>query len=148
VICGSNANSGNTGDNSFAVNAKLNTPRKIALDTQSNIYIADSTNNKIRKILNSNLKIYTVVGTGSTGSFIDNVDALSATISSPTGIDVDSLGNLYIADTNNKRIRFVDIATNIISTIVGNGVTSYTPQHVIVDTNAAIYFSDQNVDQM
>jgi hypothetical protein len=150
TICGSSENSGSSGDNNLAVNAKLNNPSKIAIDSKANIYIADTDNNKIRKITVNDgaSKINTIVGSGSTTPFIDNVDALSATLNTPTGIDVDSIGNLYIADTSNKRIRFVNVTSNIITTLVGDGVTNYSPQDVKVDIYGRIYFTDSNFNQV
>jgi hypothetical protein len=106
------------------------------------MYVADTGNHKIRKITSSG--VTTVVGTGSSGSSGDNGLAASALLNLPYGIDIDTLGNLYIADTYNARIRFVNIYTNIITTIVA----SYVPQYIDVDNYGNFYFTDINADKL
>ncbi len=75
------------------------------MDSAGNVYIADTVNNRIRKV--SNGVITTVAGNGTAGFSGDNGPATSAQLYNPIGVAVDSAGNLYIADTDNNRIRKV-----------------------------------------
>ena len=98
----------------------------ISLHHLGNIYIADNGNNRIRKVTVSTGIISTIAGTG-TGSYSgDNGAATSATLSYPYGVGLDTAGNVYIADTDNNRIRKVTISTGIITTIAGTGASSYS----------------------
>jgi len=82
-----------------------------------NLYIADSSNDRIRKV--SNGVLTTVVGTGTLGFAGDNGPATYAELSAPNGVAVDPAGNLYIADTGNNRIR--KVTNGVITTVAGNG---------------------------
>jgi len=103
-------NSGFSGDGGLAKNAALSKPVGVATDADGNIYIADTGNNRIRKVTPTGV-ISTVAGNGSAGFSGDGGLATSATLASPGGLAVDAVGNLYIADTNNSRIRKIDLAT-------------------------------------
>ena len=93
-----------SGDGGPATGANLRGPRSMVFDAAGNLYIADTSNNRIRRI-DPLGNISTFAGTG-TGSFSgDNGVAASATLNAPQGIAIDSAGNLYIADTANHRIR-------------------------------------------
>jgi hypothetical protein len=111
--------SGYSGDGGNATNAKLYGPAGLAADASGNLYIADSYNNRIRKV-NSNGIISTFAGTGFRGSTGDGGPATSAEFFYPQGITLDSSGNLYIADFSNSRIRIVN-TLGIISTFAGTG---------------------------
>ena len=89
------------------------------MDTAGNVYVSDS--NRIRKI--SQGVITTVAGTGIAGFSGDNGPATDAQLNSPQGIGLDAAGNLYIADTNNLRVR--KVSNGIITTIAGNGRCAY-----------------------
>ena len=128
------------------------------MDVAGSIYIADSSNSRIRKI--SNGVITTVAGTGTIGGFAsgfsgDNGPAASAQLSFPTGVAVDSAGNLYIADNNNLRIR--KVSTGVITTVAGNGMAGFIgdngpatsaqlsfPQRIAVDSASNLYISEAN----
>ena len=110
-----------SGDNGPATNASLNTPSGIALDAAGNLYIADSGNNLVRKVDAASGIITTVAGHGS-GSLGDNGPAVSASLSNPSDVAVDTAGNLYIADTLNNRIRKVDLSGTI-TTVAGGTPT-------------------------
>jgi len=110
-----------SGDNGLAAAATLDTPSGVALDGAGNLYIADTNNNVIRMIAASTGIITTVAGNGTGGYTADHVLATSAELNSPKGVSVDAGGNLYIADTNNQRIRRVDAVTGIITTVAGDG---------------------------
>ncbi len=115
IIAGTGAR-GYSGDGGPAVSAKLFNPCSIAADAFGNLYIADSGNNRIRKI-DTTGKISTIAGTGARGYSGDGGPAVSAKLSNPCGIAVDAAGNLYIVDTGNDCIRKVD-TVGIIKTIV------------------------------
>ena len=105
------------GDGGPAVEAQLYGPRGVAVDSTGNLYIADSTNHRIRRVDPSGI-ITTVAGTGSEGFSGDGGPAVRAQLDDPSGVVVDPAGNLYIADRENHRIRKVD-ASGIITTIAG-----------------------------
>ena len=107
-------------------------PSGVAVDSQGDVFIADS-NNVIREVNAVTHVITTVVGNGfGAGSFVvggysgDNGPATSAELSLPSGVAVDSQGDLFIADTRNEVIREVNAATHVITTIAGNGTQGYT----------------------
>lgn len=144
---------GYTGDNGPAVDARLNGPKGIALDAAGNIYVADSGNGVVRKI--SGGIITTVAGNGSVGYSGDNGPATSASFAYMTGIAVDLEGNIYIADTSNNVVRWVDAATGIITTLAGEGTKGYSgdggpattarldgPLDVAVDKAGNVYIAD------
>ena len=113
---------GSNGDGGAAINAQLNGPAGVAVDTSAILYIAEFYNNKIR-LVNSAGIITTIAGTGTAGSSGDGGAATSAQLNGPVGIAVDSSGggNIYIADNNNNKIRLLTRNTGIITTIVGTG---------------------------
>ncbi len=117
-----NGTAGYNGDNIPATSAELNQPVGVAVDASGNLYIADSYNNRIRKV--SGGTITTVAGTGTALYNGDNILATLANIAWPAGITFDSTGNLFIADSNNSRIRKITMGTGMITTVAGNG-TAY-----------------------
>jgi uncharacterized protein (TIGR03437 family) len=109
------------GDNGPAISAQLSAPDGIAIDSAGNLYIADAADNRIRKV--SNGVITTVAGNGTPGFGGDNGPATSAELNDPGGVAVDSAGNVYIADTQNNRIR--EVSNGIIATVAGGGLCSF-----------------------
>jgi sugar lactone lactonase YvrE len=89
-----------------ATAAKFNGPTGIAVDASDNLYVADSVNNKIRRITPQGV-VTTIAGTGSPG--FDNGVGTVATFSSPTGIAVDSSGNVFVVDSGTKNIRKITV---------------------------------------
>ena len=146
---------GTGGDGGLATSAMLNYPYGVAVDTSGNVYIADTLCHRIRKVTKSTGNITTVAGTGSSGSGGDGGQAISAALNYPCDIAVDVLGNIYIADTDNYRIRMVTKSTGIISTVAGTGsfgyngdglkatsATIYNPRGVTSDASGNIYIAD------
>jgi sugar lactone lactonase YvrE len=115
---------GFSGDGGPAISARLNQPHGIALDGAGNLYIADTDNERVRKIDSSGI-ITTVAGTGQAAFSGDGGPAVNAQMYSPVGVAVDAAGNLYIADSNNQRIRKVD-PSGIITTVAGNGTQGFS----------------------
>ena len=111
--------SGARGDGGPANQAQLYRPRDVTVDRSGNLYIADTYNDRIRRVDTSGI-ITTVAGIGERGYSGDGGPAVEARLHRPSDIAVDGAGNLYIADTGNQRIRRVD-ATGIITTIAGSG---------------------------
>ncbi len=118
---------GFAGDGGLAANAELNAPQGIAVDPAGNVFIADSGNNRIRRVDAVTLRINTIAGSGSTGFAGDGGPATAAAIDLPRAICLDAGGkNLYIADTRNHRIRRVNLSTGLIGTVAGNGTQGYS----------------------
>ena len=136
-------NIGQGGNNGPAASATLNSPGGVAVDSAGTIYIADTGNNMIRKISGGTITLF--AGTGNANYSGDNGPALNAELSGPTGVAVDSAGNLYIADTNNNLIRKVDKSGNITSYVGGTGPTARSLNHptgVWIDAANVLYISD------
>ncbi len=105
---------------------------------QGNVYISDTFNQRIRKVLvSSNSIITTLAGTGSSGFSGDSSPAALAKINNPYGITLDSAGNLYVCDTYNNRVRKVATSTSIITTIAGSGYTGMNTGSYSGDTGQA-----------
>ncbi|MEI8280041.1 MAG: T9SS type A sorting domain-containing protein [Bacteroidota bacterium] len=146
---------GYNGDNILAINAQLNNPTGIATDAAGDLYIADEYSHRVRKIDHITNMITTIAGTGNWGFNGDGGPATNALLSAPYGVCVDPMGNVYIAEYSNQRIRKVT-PSGIISTVVGNGVATYggdggpassaqvnNPVAVITDANGNLYIDDQ-----
>jgi len=123
TIAGTGVN-GFLGDGGLATAAQLYYPYGVAVDDAGNVYIASD--NRIRTIDKATGKIATIAGTGVSGSSGDGGLGTAAQLSIATGIAVDSSGNVYIADYQSDRIRMIDKATGIITTIAGTGVKGYS----------------------
>ncbi len=109
-VAGTTGVFGNSGDLGLAINAQLNFPTGVAVDSDYNVYISDSHNNVIRMVDATGV-ISTIVANGFPGFGGDLGDALGANLWAPYGICVDSTGAIYIADANNQRVRRVYSAT-------------------------------------
>jgi len=154
TVAGNGVNA-EAGDGGPAIEAALQFPEAVALDSAGNLYIPDSSGNKIRKVSSSNGTISTIAGTGTAGFSGDGDLAVSAKINGPVGIAVDAAGNVYFADTVNNRIRKITSSTGTITTIVGTGVSGYSgdggaatsaqinsPFGIAFDSAGNLYFSD------
>jgi uncharacterized protein (TIGR03437 family) len=130
---------GFTGDGGPATSARLNNPEGLALDSSGNLYIADGNNNRVRVVSAATGIITTVAGSSTLGSYSgDGGLATKAKLNTPKGVTLDSVGNLYIADTYNARIRVV-APSGIISSVAGNGATGAGGDGQLA-TTASLYF--------
>ncbi len=114
-----NGNLGFAGDGGQARNAVLNYPQRMLIDPVGNVYLSDTGNNRVRKIAPNGV-ITTVAGGGAASFAGDGGPATQALLNQPIGLALDSAGNLYIADSGNRRVRRVD-SGGIITTFAGNG---------------------------
>ena len=144
---------GFSGDGGPATAATLNTPTSVIVDPSGNLYFADSSNQRIRRIDN-NGTITTIAGNGVAGFSGDGGPATAASMDSPLGLARDQAGNLYFADGNNNRIRKIT-PSGIISTFAGNGKGMFAgdgghansasiniPSDVAIDTSGNLYIAD------
>lgn len=144
---------GFSGDGGRAIDAEFDHPNQVCVDKFGSILIADAFNNRIRKI-DAGGNITTTAGKGTgTGSYSgDGGVATNANLWIPDGICSDTMGNIYIADGNNHRIRKVTISTGVITTVAGNGIAGNSgdgnpatnaelngPEGVAVDKAGNIY---------
>jgi uncharacterized protein (TIGR03437 family) len=146
---------GYAGDGGPATSSQLNAPYGVAADAAGNVYIADTYNNVIREVTAATGIINTVAG-GGVGYVGDGGQALNAGLKLPTGVTLDSAGNVYIADQGNNAIRKITAATGIITTVAGSGVAGYRgdggpaaqaqlnqPASVALDSNGNLYIADE-----
>jgi uncharacterized protein (TIGR03437 family) len=137
----------------------LNSPKGVAVDAAGNVYIADTNNSRVLKVTTvGSITVTTTVAGTNTGAFGysgDGGPASNALLNYPGGVALDAAGNLYIADTNNQRIRMVSAATGTITTIAGTRYSGYVgdggpatsaelsfPLSVLVDPSGNVYVSD------
>lgn len=148
------------GDGFGALSASMLRPSSVVVDSAGNIYIADSGNNVIRKVIAATGVITTYAGDYATPGYTGDGGAATRVgvgLSDPVAIAMDAAGNLYIADTNNNAVRKVTASTGIITTIAGQGPTSagYSgdggpavfahlshPKGVTVDASGNVYIAD------
>jgi uncharacterized protein (TIGR03437 family) len=119
-----NGTAGYSGDGGPALDAAMNDPRGVAVDAAGNVYIADLSNNRVRKLAPDGT-ITTVAGNGSQGFSGDGGPAAAAALNQPGRVAVDAAGNLYIADGGNNRARKVTTGGTI-TTVAGNGSSGYS----------------------
>lgn len=140
-------------DGAVAASSHLDHPAGVAVDRSGNVFIADTNNNRIRRI-DGDGKISTAAGTGVAGLGGDGGRADRAQLNHPHGLAFDARGNLLVADTYNDRIRCIDPYGKI-RTIAGNGSHGYagdggpatqaslaTPHDVAVGPDGAVYIAD------
>src|SRR5208283_2491511 len=142
------------GDGGAATSAELYYPYGVALDSSGNVYIPDYAEHVVRKV--SSGTITTIAGIGGIGGYSgDGGPATNALLYQPTAVAVDKSGNVFIADTGNNRIREINASTGIVTTVAGDGATSFTgdglatsnsiyaPEGIAVDANDNLFVSDQ-----
>ena len=143
------------GDGGPAISASLESPSGVAVDGDGNVFIS-SRSDRVRKVAVGSGTIATVAGNGVSGFAGDGGLATAARLSDPQGITLDAAGNLYIADTFNWRVRRVDQATQIITTVAGEGTSGFSgdgglataaqldgPSGVAVDAAGNLYIADR-----
>ncbi len=116
---------GATGDGGLATSALLHGPSAVFVDTNNNVFIADTANSEIREVASVNGKISRIAGNGLSGFTGDGGPATAAELSSPLGVFVDATGNVVIADTANHFVRQVVAASGNIHSIAGNGQLAF-----------------------
>lgn len=117
---------GYSGDGGPAAEATLNMPFDAAFDAAGHFYLSDTNNHAIRRVDAKTGAITTVAGNGTKGFAGDGGPAVKAQLNEPYGIVLDSQGNLYFADRLNSRVRRVDAATGVITTVAGDGSKVYS----------------------
>jgi sugar lactone lactonase YvrE len=145
---------GYNSDGIAATSAELNKAYGAAVDNAGNIFIADLSNSRIRKVSASTGLISTVAGNGTAGYNGDGIVATTAELNQPSGVMVDNAGNIYIAEYSG-RIRKVSGSTGLISTVAGNGTSGYNgdgiaatsaevaaPENVAMDSAGNIYIAE------
>jgi serine/threonine-protein kinase len=129
--------------------ASFKSPRHVAVDSKGNVYVADSGNNRIRKVAQDGL-VTTVAGSATVGSSNGVGDAASFNV--PDGVAVDAGGNVYVADTGNNLIRKIALDGKV-TTLAGSGVSGSSngvageasfnnPRGIAIDTGGALYVAD------
>jgi sugar lactone lactonase YvrE len=116
---------GFAGDLGLATAAALDSPSGIALDAVGNLYLADTHNQRVRRVDAVTGRITTVAGTGQPGFAGDAGASGAARLNLPRGLAMDAAGNLFVVDARNNRIRRIDAATGQIMTIAGQGAEAY-----------------------
>jgi Bacterial Ig-like domain (group 3)/NHL repeat len=145
---------GYKGDGGLATAAELNGPNTVVVNSAGDLFIGDANNNAIREVA-TNGYISTIAGTGKAGYSGDNGPATAAQESGALGVAVDSLGDVFIADTGNNRVREIVAATGDIITVAGTGASGYTgdngpattaeldaPPRVAIDSAGDLFVTD------
>ncbi len=154
--CGS-GHQGTSGDGGQATSCRMEMPKAACTDNAGNVYIADAGGNRIRKVTASTGIVNTICGSITAGYSGDGGPASAALLSWPSGICIDKPGNIYISDNGNARIRKIDAATGIITTIAGTGATGFSgdrypatnakisgPLGIFCDRFGNVFFADHN----
>ena len=147
---------GFSGDGGQATSAELDSPQGLAVDSSGDVYVADSGNNRIRRVDGMTGVMTSVAGVGKAGFSGDGGAAVSASLDLPRAVCLDQSGmHLYVADSRNHRIREIDLATGVIGTVAGNGRQGFSgdgasataasldsPESLAVDASGDLYLAD------
>jgi len=142
------------GDGGLGTLAEISYVHGLAADSNGNLYIADTSNARVRVVNTTTGNIYTFAGNGTSGYAGDGGLAVNAAMNSPAGVVADASGNVYIADYGNSTVRKVDTSGKI-STVAGNGMWGFSgdggpanqallahPIALAIDTAGNIYIAD------
>jgi len=124
--------SGFAGDGLPATVARISGVLDVAIDKKGNLYLADADNNRLRMV-DTNGIIHTIAGTGTAGYNGDGIPATSAQLNQPITVAIDHIGNIYVGDRHNYRIRKID-TFGIIHTVLGTGTSGFSPDGSHADT--------------
>jgi len=155
-----NRTNGFSGDNGPATRAQLDTPDGVAIAPDGDLIVADSHNERIRRVDSQTRIITTIAGSGENGYDGDEKPAIEASLNTPSSVATAPNGDIYIADTLNNRIRMIDHANGFIHTVAGDGETGgngpigdggpatsahlFMPSDVQVANNGDIYIADMH----
>ena len=139
------------GDGGAATSSILSQPEGLVIDAAGNLYIADADDSRVRKV-GANGLIQTVAGNGVAGFSGDGGPGNAAQLDHPYGIALDTVGNLYIADLGNARVRKVS-TDGIITTLVGgasqtSAIKLIAPRNVAIDRTGTLYIADFGANQI
>ena len=151
---GAPTSSGRWVDGTAPLGASFYSPRGVVIDTSGNLFVADTGNHIIRKIVISTGEVTTIAGSGN-GAFADGIGG-AASFNSPTKLAIDTSGNLFVADSSNHRIRKIVISTGAVSTVAGSGNAAFAdapsgpgaaasfnvPFDVDIDENGILYVAE------
>ncbi len=158
TVAGTLGTAGYSGDNAAATSATLNSPSGVVVDAAANIFIADTDNFVIREVTAGTIQ--TIIGNNTLAYSGDSGLALNAELSSPAAVSVDSLGDIFIADSENSAIREVVAATGDIQTVAGSiticasstvacgdgavatSAQLNSPQGIFLDASGSIFIAD------
>jgi len=159
TIAGTGAQ-GFSGDGGLATRAQLDTPDGVAIAPDGDLIVADSHNNRIRRVDAPTKLITTIAGSGETGYDGDDKPATDAALNTPNAVAAAPNGDIYIADTLNYRIRMIDAKTGLIHTVAGDGTPGEggkvgdgglatnaqlnMPSDVAIAPNGDIYIADMH----
>jgi uncharacterized protein (TIGR03437 family) len=143
VVAGSGASRYYGGDGGPAASARLHNPAGVVVDDLGNVYISDTDNQRIRKISTNGI-MTTFAGTGEQGSLNPAGNALLAQLNGPRGLALDSMRNLYVADTANKRVCKITPSGTIV--VVIDKLNQ--PEAVVVDGHDSVYIADTGGGQV
>jgi len=155
ITVAGNGTAGFSGDGGPATEAQLYQPWNVAVDGEDNLFIADLVNHRIRKVTPNGV-ISTVAGMGTAGFSGDGGPAAEAQLRYPTGVAIDTTGNLFIADSGNNRVRKVT-PNGFISTVAGMGMAGFSgdggpateaplsrPTGVAIDAAGNLFITDHD----